>query len=164
MVYHRSWRLPTICRWKHSEARFNTLGSPVGGGGFNRSRAFRRAWECWAKGSWGCGTKGSWEASGRSLGMSWGCFLTSWGSLGEGPGGPDEVPGRPRRALGGLLELLRPAGRLRGGFQRRMRRSWGPKRSQKGVQNGPKRGPKAIRAENCKIIKVDHSTQDLLGF
>ena len=22
--------------WKHSEALFNTLGSPVGGGGFNR--------------------------------------------------------------------------------------------------------------------------------
>ena len=36
MVYHCSWRLPTISTWKHFEALFNTLGSPVGGGGFNR--------------------------------------------------------------------------------------------------------------------------------
>ena len=45
MVYHRSWRLLTISSWKHSEALSNTLGSPVGGGGFNRSRAFCRAWD-----------------------------------------------------------------------------------------------------------------------
>ena len=38
MVYHSSWRLPTISSWKHSEALFNTLGSPVGGGGFNPRR------------------------------------------------------------------------------------------------------------------------------
>ena len=36
MVYHRSWRLPTISSWKHSEALSNKLGSPVGGGGSER--------------------------------------------------------------------------------------------------------------------------------
>ena len=41
MVYHRSWRLPTTSSWKHSKALFNTLGSPVGGGGFNPRRLRR---------------------------------------------------------------------------------------------------------------------------
>ena len=41
MVYHRSWRLPTISSWKHSKALSNTLGSPVGGGGFNPRRQRR---------------------------------------------------------------------------------------------------------------------------
>ena len=128
---------------------------------FNRSRAFRRAWACWAKGSWECWAKALGRPLGRLLEMSWGPFLTSWGSL----GGPDGVLGRlwtwrplgaPKAgwsAKGGLpganAALLGPkkvvltaSWPLQGQFQERFQPSWRPKGSQKGGQEGAKSSPK----------------------
>ena len=87
MGYHRSWRLPTISSWKHFEALSNTLGSPVGGGGFNRSRAFRRAWDIGPRAlSQATSRNASWELG---SGTAWfdkplGCLLelfwdVAWG-------------------------------------------------------------------------------------
>ena len=72
-------------------------------GGFNRSRAFRRAWDVGPSGL------------GSVLGTLVGVLGTSW-----------RGPGRPRGVLGGLSELLRPPGRLRDGFQGSVGRSWRP--------------------------------------
>ena len=81
----------------------NTLGSPVGGGGFNRSRAFRRAWDV--------GPRALGRPLGGCLEVPWGAFFTSWVSVGGVPGRAKRVPGRPWRPLGDLLEASwRPTG------------------------------------------------------
>ena len=70
------------------------------------------------------------EASGRSLrgvlGFLSGALGGSWRSLGEAPRGPREALEASWRPLGGVLELLKRLGRLRGGFQGLMGRSWKP--------------------------------------
>ena len=53
----------------------------------------------------------------RLLEVSWGSFLASWGSPGAALGRSRGVLGRPWRRPGGLLELLKMLGRLRGCFQ-----------------------------------------------
>ena len=61
------------------------------------------------------------DASGRSrrgvLGCLSGALGGSWRSLGEAPRGPREALEASWRPLGGVLELLKRLGRLRGGFQ-----------------------------------------------
>ena len=68
------------------------------------------------------------DASGRSLRGVLGCLSGalggSWRSLGEAPRGPREALEASWRPLGGVLELLKRLGRLRGGFQGPMGRSW----------------------------------------
>ena len=64
---------------------FITLGSPVGGGGFNHSRAFRRAWDV-GPGALGQGTSRNvaWELGlgGAWFGKPLGCLLElSWGAF-----------------------------------------------------------------------------------
>ena len=81
---------------------------------FNRSRAFRRGWECWAKGSWGCWAKALGRPLGGLLDMSWGSFLTSWGSL----GGADGVPGRRWRPLWRPLGAPKPGWSAKAGASR----------------------------------------------
>ena len=54
---------------------------------------------------------------GGLLEVSWGSFLASWGSPRAALGRSRAVLGRPWRRLGGLLELLKMIGRLRGCFQ-----------------------------------------------
>ena len=51
--------------------------------------------------------------------VSWGAFLAprSWRSLGEAPRVPREALEAFWRPLGGVLELFKMLGRLRGGFQ-----------------------------------------------
>ena len=58
--------------------------------------------------------------------VSLGCFVAPWGAPGGASGRPRGVPGRPWRLPGvrGVLELLKRLGRLRGGFQGLMGRSW----------------------------------------
>ena len=85
MVYHRSWKLPTISR-RHSEALFTTLGSPVGGGGL--AHAFRRALQCWAQGAYGVGGNIASKLLQNSSKME-----------------PTWLPNEPWRPLRGLLEV-----------------------------------------------------------
>ena len=63
-------------------------------------------------------------------------------------------PGASRSHLGGILGAL---GAI-------LEANWGQKAPKRVPKRGPKRGPKVIRAENGKITKVYHSTQDLLDF
>ena len=115
--------------------------------------------------------QGSWEASGQSLGDVLGVFFDVLGVSWR----PRWVPGRPWRLLGGLLELLRPPGRLRRVFQGRMGRSWKPLGAlleaswsslgrfrrplgrQKAAQRRPKRSPNGAqegsRAGSCGICR-----------
>ena len=89
---------------------------------FNRSRAFRRAWGVGlrALGEGAFGEKGVTSMTATSL-QHCSKMALKWSQHGcqMGPGG---VPGRPWRPLGGLLELLKMPGRLRGGFWGRMGR------------------------------------------
>ena len=69
------------------------------------------------------------DASGRSLTVVPGARLWRPGGLLEGlQGGPDRGPREALEAseerLGGLVELLKRLGRLRGGFQGLLGRSW----------------------------------------
>ena len=91
-------------------------------------RAFRRAWDLGSRalGEGTCGTM-AWDLVSRVawmqwphgglLEVSWGSFLASWGSPRAALGRSRAVLGRPCRRLGGLLELLKMLGRLRGCFQ-----------------------------------------------
>ena len=61
--------------------------------------------------------------------MPWGSFLAAWGggpwrSLAEVPRGHREALEASWKPLGSFLELLKVFGRLRGGFQGLMGRSW----------------------------------------
>jgi hypothetical protein len=105
---------------------------------FNRSRAFRRAWDIGPRAlgqgtsrnvSWELGSGAAWfdKPLGCLLELSWGHFErpgVSWGGPGGVLGRPGGGPGRLWRPLGGLLELLKVLGRLRGCFQGLMGRSW----------------------------------------
>ena len=109
------WRTPVNLLQEHSKALFNTLGSPVGGGGFNRSRAFRRAWDIGPRAlgqgtsrnvSWELGSRAAWfdRPLGCLLELSWGPFLSVVGSPGEALEVSQGGLEGSRGGLGGLLE------------------------------------------------------------
>ena len=78
--------------WRLLEALSNTLGSPVGGGGFNRSRAFRRAWAVGLRAlGQGMVRNKAWDLVSRVfLGAEGGCppslYAGSEHALGQRPG------------------------------------------------------------------------------
>ena len=96
--------------------------------------------------------------------MPWGSFLAAWGggpwrSLAEVPRGHREALEASWKPLGSFLELLKVFGRLRGGFQGLMGRSWKrlgalleavleaswtPRGCPKEAQEAPKWSPKGV--------------------
>ena len=165
MVYHRLSTDFHQSLQETSKARSNTLGSPVGGGGFNRF-AHSAGPGPWVEGPWrrslqrgkvnnmvatslqnGSKIVPKWHQHGCQMG-SGSPLEASWRSLGalkrlgRRRGGFQGLMGRAWTPLGTLLGpkkvVLNGSWPLQEEFQERFQPSWGPKGSQKGAKRVPK--------------------------